>query len=164
MFDALRNFINDLTGESARPRPFEASDYRLAAAALLVHIASVDGAFDVAERARIQQLVEARFGVSSDEAADLIEAAQESERDAVDLYRFTSVLKRQLDEDGRKQVIAMLWDMAHADGDIHEFEENIVWRVAELLGVSTRERVELRREVRQNAAPVETGPWTRPKG
>jgi uncharacterized tellurite resistance protein B-like protein len=34
-----------------------------------------------------------------------------------------------------------------ADGVIHEFESNLVWRTAELLGVSTRDRVELRREV-----------------
>jgi uncharacterized tellurite resistance protein B-like protein len=72
-------------------------------------------------------------------------------------------LKRRLDEDGRRQIIGMLWDMAHADGQVHEFEENVVWRVAELLGVSTRERVELRREIREGAAPPPAGPWSRPK-
>jgi len=164
MLTALKNFINELTGETDRPKPFEAADYQLAATALLVHIASIDGEFDANERARIQQLVEARFGQSPEEARELIDAAKVSEADAVDLYRFTSVLKRRLDEDGRRQVIGMLWDMAHADGAVHEFEENVVWRVAELLGVSTRDRVELRREVRDSlpASPAE-GPWSRPK-
>lgn len=162
MLQALKDFINELTGESTAPRAFEANDYQLAAAALLVHIASIDGEFDANERARIQHLVEARFGHSADEARALIDAAEETERDAVDLYRFTSVLKRRLDEDGRRQVVGMLWDMAHADGEVHEFEENVVWRVAELLGVSTRERVELRRDARDNAsAPPPSGPWSR---
>jgi tellurite resistance protein len=91
--------------------------------------------------------------------------ATTNEREAVDLYRFTSVLKRRLDEDGRKQVIGMLWDMAHADGTVHEFEENVVWRVAELLGVSTRERVELRREAREamDQPPAVDGPWGAPR-
>lgn len=164
MFDALKSMIAELTGEADRPKPFEAADYQLAAAALLVHIASIDGDFDADEKARIQQLVEARFGLSPDEARKLIANAWESEREAVDLYRFTSVLKRRLDEDGRRQVVGMLWDMAHADGTVHEFEENVVWRVAELLGVSTRERVELRREVRDNlAAPRAGETWYRPK-
>jgi len=164
MLTALKNFINELTGEAERPKPFEAADYQLAAAALLVHIASIDGEFDDNERARIQQLVEARFGQSPEAARELIQAAWESEREAVDLYRFTSVLKRRLDEDGRRQVVGMLWDMAHADGEVHEFEENVVWRVAELLGVSTRDRVELRREVRDSlAAPPAEGPWSRRK-
>ena len=50
MFSALKNFINDLTGEAERPKAFEAADYQLAAAALLVHIASVDGEFDDKEK------------------------------------------------------------------------------------------------------------------
>jgi uncharacterized tellurite resistance protein B-like protein len=164
MFDALKSFIDELTGAVERPKPFESADYQLAAAALLVHIASIDGEFDAAEKERIQQLVEARFALDPDEARKLIENAWESEREAVDLYRFTSVLKRRLDEEGRLQVIGMLWDMAHADGSVHEFEENVVWRVAELLGVSTRDRVALRREARESlAAPPTEGPWSRPK-
>jgi len=167
MLSALKNFISELTGEAERPKAFDAADYQLAAAALLVHIASVDGDFDDAEKTRIRQLVEARFGLAGDEAAELIDSAQESERDAVDLYRFTSVLKRRLDDDGRRQIVGMLWDMAHADGAVHEFEENVVWRVAELLGVSTRDRVELRREVRDAAAAPPSGPsgpWSQDKG
>lgn len=163
MFDALKSFIADLTGEASRPKPFESADYQLAAAALLVHIASIDGDFDNDERSRIRELVMDRFGLPPEEAQALIAAAWESERDAVDLYRFTSVLKRRLDEDGRRQVVGMLWDMAHADGAVHEFEENVVWRVAELLGVSTRERVELRQEARQNLASPPQETWYRPK-
>jgi uncharacterized tellurite resistance protein B-like protein len=165
MFAALKSFLNELTGEAPRQKVFEAVDYQLAAAALLVHLASIDGEFDDAEKARLRRIVETRFGLDSGAAAALIEDAWESEREAVDLYRFTSVLKRQLDEDGRKQVVAMLWDMAFVDGAIHEFEENVVWRVAELLGVPTRDRVVLRRDARQvgeqlGGEPSPAGPWT----
>jgi len=157
MLDALKNFINELTGDTTATQVGSA-DYQLAAAALLVHIACIDGDFDEDERARIQQLVEARFGLTTVAARQLIEAAWESEREAVDLYRFTSVLKRRLDADGRLAVVGMLWDMAHADGSVHEFEENVVWRVAELLGVSTRDRVMLRLEVRQSLETPSAGP------
>lgn len=164
MLDALKKFIGELTGETTPAQADAAADYQLAAAALLVHIASIDGDFDADEQSRIQQLVEARFGVTAEEARQIIAAAWESEREAVDLYRFTSVLKRRLDEEGRRQVVGMLWDMAHADGAVHEFEENVVWRVAELLGVSTRDRVTLRREVRESLESPAEGPWTRGEG
>jgi len=160
MLDALKNFINELTGDAPSAKGYDTADYQLAAAALLVHIASIDGEFDDDERARIQQLVEARFGLSPEAARQLIEAAWQSEREAVDLYRFTSVLKRRLDAEGRLAVVGMLWDMAHADGAVHEFEENVVWRVAELLGVSTRDRVMLRREVRESLEAPANGPWS----
>ena len=41
--------------------------------------------------------------------------------------------------------------MAYADGILNEFEENVVWRVAELLGVSSRARVSLRQEAKDEA-------------
>jgi len=160
MLDALKAFLDELGGGAPRQRQYEASDYRLAAAALLVHLASIDGEFDAGERAYLQRTVETRFGLDRAAARELIDAAMESERDAVDLYRFTNVLKRMLDEEGRRQVISMLWEMAYADGTVHEFEENIIWRVAELLGVSTRDRVGLRQDAKDAAAKPEPGPWS----
>ena len=162
MFDSLKSFLGELLGEAPPERVYEAKDYRLAAAALLVHIASIDGEFDEKERARVQSVVETRFGLDHAQARELIRHASEIEREAVDLYGFTSVLKRTLDEEGRRQVVAMLWDIAFADGEIHEFEENVVWRVAELLGVSTRERVNLRQDAKDAAEsePKTAGPWS----
>ena len=162
MFDTLKSFIGELF-ETPQERVFEDQDYRLAAAALLVHIAAIDGEFDSKERTRVQRLVEERFNLSHAQARELIAHATESEREAVDLYGFTSVLKRSLGEEGRRQLVGMLWELAYADGDIDECEENVVWRVAELLGVSTRERVTLRRFAREEAASEEAwppGPWS----
>jgi uncharacterized tellurite resistance protein B-like protein len=166
MFDTLKTYINELTGDAPQRELFEADDYQLAAAALLVHIAAIDGDFDQKEQARLLNIVETRFGLDAANARRLIDDAYASERESVDLYRFTSVLKRRLDEEGRQQVIGMLWDMAYADGVVDEFEENVVWRVAELLGVSTRDRVILRQEAKQEAendasAEPPSGPWSK---
>ncbi len=164
MFDALKKFINDLSGETPRRAPFEADDYQLAAAALLVHIAAIDGHIDRKEQTRLAEIIEKRFSLDIASARQLIDDAWESEREAVDLYRFTSVLKRTLDAEGRRQVVGMLWDVAYANGVVDELEENVVWRVAELLGVSTRDRVTLKQEARADAEerpaePRPSGPW-----
>lgn len=165
MFDGLKSFLKELSREDAPPRGFGANDYRLAAAALLVHIASVDGRFDAVEEARLRALVEQRFGLDRAAASSLLEEAWECEREAVDLYRFTSVLKRALDEASRAQIVEMLWEMAYADGAVHEFEENVVWRVAELLGVSARDRIAMkigaRDEAERSERPTDAGPWNR---
>jgi uncharacterized tellurite resistance protein B-like protein len=91
--------------------------------------------------------LQTHFGLGDDETRRLIREAEVREHDAVDLYRFTSVLCAQLDQEGRKQIIEMLWEIAMADRVVHEFESNLVWRVAELLGVSARDRVLLRKTV-----------------
>jgi uncharacterized tellurite resistance protein B-like protein len=41
----------------------------------------------------------------------------------------------------------MMWEIVYADGRVTEFEYNLLWRAADLLGVSSRERIELRQQV-----------------
>ncbi len=45
----------------------------------------------------------------------------------------------------------MMWEIVFADGEVHEFEDNVVWRVAELLGVSSRDRIRLRKRIEGRA-------------
>ena len=77
----------------------------------------------------------------------MLRDARQSEQEAVDLYHFTSLVKRRLNAEGRAKLIEMMWEIAYADGAVHEFEDNVVWRVAELIGVEARERVLLRQQV-----------------
>ncbi len=125
----------------------------LAAAALMVRAMVIDGEATSEERQKLSDLLMNRFALTSGDAEKLIASASEKEHDAVDLYGFTSVLARDLDQAGRKAIVSMLWEMVLADGVIHEFENNLVWRVAELLGVSTRDRIVLRKQVERGAGP-----------
>jgi uncharacterized tellurite resistance protein B-like protein len=77
----------------------------------------------------------------------LVTEATEAEHEAIDLYHFTSLINRALDEDGRRRVVEMMWEIAYADGRVDDFESNLIWRVADLLGISSRERIELGQRV-----------------
>ncbi len=145
MFDGLMKLF-ERRSEGQRVALGE-DELRLASAALLVHAAFVDGTYDEAEEARLRKLLQSHFKLSKAELQSLLLDAQQAEREAVDLYRFTSVISEHLDQDGRQGIVEMLWEVCLADGVIHEFEENLVWRVAELLGVSSRDRIRLRKVV-----------------
>ncbi|MGR7994249.1 MULTISPECIES: tellurite resistance TerB family protein [unclassified Xanthobacter] len=149
MFRTLSDFITDITGGRRDTDAFSPDDYRLAAAALLVHVVSIDGVVTDAERAMLRQILERRFALEGAESDALVELAIAKDAEAVDLYAFTSVLNRALDEEGRRRIIEMMFEVAFADGTLSEFEDNLVWRAAELLNVSARERVEIRREIRE---------------
>ncbi|GLK54937.1 putative tellurite resistance protein B-like protein [Methylopila capsulata] len=159
MFDSLRHFMNELagTGEEAT-EPFSVSDHRVAAAALMVHLLGVDGVVEEQERDALHGIVRSRFGLSESETDELLALARRRDQEAVDLYAFTSVLKRSLDAEGRAGVIEMMWELVFSDGAVNELEDNVVWRVAELLGVSTRERVELKRRIAARARPLSDTP------
>ncbi len=147
MFDSLRKFISELAEGGKHPSRFEDNDYRLAAAALLVHAAAIDGEMSQAERDKLQTVIKTSFTLDDAATAELIEKATAAEQEAVDLYHFTHLLNRTLNEAGRARIIEMMWEIVYADGQRDELEDNLVWRAADLLGVSQRERIELRRRV-----------------
>ena len=122
-------------------------EVRLAAAALLVHATVVDGEVNRSETEVLRDVLERRFKLDHGAAGRLITEAAQSEKDAVDLYGFTSVLTRHLDRPERLKVVEMLWEIVVADGIIHELEANLVWRAAELLGVTSRDRIAIRKTV-----------------
>ena len=150
MLSALRDFLTDLAGAPAQAA-FDPADPRLATAALLISVISVDDEEHPAEFRRLRAVLADAYGLTPEETEELIAAARQSEEDAVDLYAFTARLKRALDEDGRRAVIGMMWEIVYADGTVSEFEENMIWRVAELLGISSRDRLALKRSVESRA-------------
>jgi uncharacterized tellurite resistance protein B-like protein len=145
----LTEFFERLTNHEARAGNLREDEMRLAAAALLVHAAVIDGEVAGEERRKLKILLQERFALGDEETRRLMREAEAREQEAVDLYRFTSVLCAGLDQEGRQRIIEMLWAMA--DGVVHEFEANLLWRAAELLGVSTRDRVRLRKMVASRA-------------
>ncbi|WP_068086840.1 TerB family tellurite resistance protein [Polycladidibacter stylochi] len=147
MLDILKTFLGEITKQNNSQHPFDDDDVRLAAAALMFHIIAVDGQVDANERDKLHELLCATYNLSNSEASELMALAQVRDEEAVDLYSFTSVLKRKLEIDDRIHLVKLLWEVGYVDGRLHEFEDNAIWRIAELLGVSSRDRLEMKHKV-----------------
>jgi uncharacterized tellurite resistance protein B-like protein len=129
-------------------------ELQLAAACLLVEAAHQDATFDDAERAMVDRLVRERFGLDAVEADALVAAADGAVSDAVELYGFTRRIKDVFDHDERVEMIEMLWQVAYADGALHDHEASLLRRVAGLLYVSDRESGEARKRVLRKGRTV----------
>ena len=148
MLDKLRQFISDVVAPTGQEsRTFADGDYRLAATALLIHVISLDGEPSDAEKRKLHALLEYRFNLDPGTADKLIADATLVEGEAVDLYHFTSIIMREVNEEGRLRIVEMMWELVYADGYVSEFEDNIVWRAADLLGISSRDRINLKHRV-----------------
>jgi uncharacterized tellurite resistance protein B-like protein len=147
MFESFRKLITELGEGGKPPDRYDETDYRLAAAALLVHAAGIDGSISQVERNRLHAVIKQRFKLDDAAADELVAKATEAEQDAIDLYKFTARLNRSLDAAGRARIVEMMWQIICADGVITEFEDNLVWRAADLLGISRNERIALREQV-----------------
>ena len=124
-----------------------ANPLHAAAAALLVEAACLDGTFDDTERTAMGAALSAHFELSADDAAALIEEGVVLQQDANQLYGFTKIIKDALEPEERVAIIEMLWDVAYADGVLHDYEAGLVRRVTGLLFVSDREAGDARKRV-----------------
>jgi uncharacterized tellurite resistance protein B-like protein len=149
MFERFVAFLDNLGAGGSTTDKAETSQ-QLAAAALMFVVMDADGVRNEAELDTLRDLLSERFDLEGEALEKLIARAEEAEAESVDYYRFTSVLV-QLSEAERRHLIELIWEVVYADGELHELEDNVVWRIAELMGVSSRDRVELRQKVARTA-------------
>lgn len=152
MLDHLRALFADPIAAAEADNTFSPDDARVAVAALLVHMIRIDGVVTEEETTTIRAALDTQFGLSGDDLEEVMAEAQRRDDEAVDLYGFTSTLKVKLSEEERIEVIELLWRAVFADGVVNELEDNMVWRTAELLGVSSRDRMILRKRVAGEAS------------
>jgi uncharacterized tellurite resistance protein B-like protein len=154
MFEALKTAISNLVEDAGAGNRLENKDGRLAAAALLIRVATVNSEMSAARRETLHAVLKSGFGLDDPTTAQLIDDAAVAEGSAIDLYHFTRQLNDALDDEGRCRIVKMMWEIVYADGSVNEFEDNIIWRVADLLGVSSRQRVELRQQIATRRAAL----------
>jgi uncharacterized tellurite resistance protein B-like protein len=147
MLDRLLALFGGATDVSERGERQGIDDLHLAAAALMVEAARLDGRFDETERETIHRALCGRFGLAAADAEELIEDATTSAAESTQLYGFSRKIKDRLEPDDRVQIIEMLWEVAYADGHLHDYEANLVRRIAGLLYVPDQESGAARKRV-----------------
>ena len=138
--------------------PFKLED--LAAAALMVECARIDGEFDEEERDEICRAVMDQLVLDGETAECLVALAERREDEVWHDWLFTEAIKTSFDEHDRLAVIRRLWEVALADGTIHPFEEHLIARIASELkipeeAVSRRLTIALRRRPAPASLPLE---------
>ena len=143
------NFFKNLFKNNT-PKPetqsFQASNLQTAISKILVRTAKIDDEFHILEEKKILELLQSYFELNADDAQSLMEIAIKEEENATDLYAYTNVIKKELTLNERKKIIEMMWQIITTDENFDPYENNLVWRVAELIGISTRERVQIKKD------------------
>ncbi len=138
-----------LGGDGAGEKIPDASDDGVAAAAVAVFIeaAHLDGEFDADERRVIGNILVERFQLTAADADALIEDALVDRESPNKVYAATRLIRDVFSDEERIDVMEMLWEVAYADGELHDYEANLVRRVAGLLYVQDRDSGRARKRV-----------------
>ena len=122
-------------------------ELQLAAAALLVEAATLDGHYGETEQSAIDQLLREKFALKDEEARSLHDLAVVEQSEANQLLGFTRTIKDRYSLEERIELIEMIWEVVYADGELHDYEANLLRRLGGLLYVSDRERGDARKRV-----------------
>lgn len=153
----IRRFIDQVNRAIATPLSTAAdvdsreATLRLATAVLMLDVARADHVFDESEFDRVLDLIEMHFKLPAEDAALLLNAASERSEDAVSAYEFTQLLHAHLDDKEKARIVALLWQIAYADGRLDKYEDAFILKISDLLYVSRGKVMQLKHDAQQKA-------------
>ena len=143
MLDKLKTMFNEPVVETAAP---QSDELHIAAAALLVRAAQIDGVMGASEEKLLARLVGPHFGLQPDAANQLINEAKQAADNASDLFQFTSRINKHFSEAHKIMLVELLWQIVLADGVVDDFEANLMRRVAGLIYITDQQAGQARKK------------------
>ena len=148
----LKELINQISDAISSPaETVDAAAQREAAirsatAVLMVDVARADHVFDDSEFDSVLRLVQSHFGLSAEDAAALVNRADEKAENLTSLHSFTQLLHNNLDEPEKARIVGLLWKIAYADGRLDKYEDSLVLKISDLLHVSRGKVMQLKHD------------------
>jgi len=125
-------------------------DISVAVTALMIEIIHSDDKLEDAEQLVMMKAVKERFNLSDADIQTLIKEAHEATSNATDFHQFTSQIKDSYSTQERIAFLTDLWKIAMADGFIDSYEEHLIRRIANLIGIYHGEFIQAKIDAREN--------------
>ena len=139
MFKQLINRVSEtLAAPSADGRDASVREdaLRTATAVLMLDVARADHVFEESEFDRVLGLMQSHFDLAPEDAAELVNSADDKAEDLTSLHDFTQLLHNNLDDNEKARIVGLLWQVAYADGRLDKYEDSLVLKISDLLHVS----------------------------
>ena len=131
-------------GLAAQPQsqPQRHDPLRLATAAVLLEIGHADQGFDPSGDVNLSGYLETAFRLSSDEAKELIEAADDLRGQTIDHFALTNYIRKTMSLQERIEIVKTMWRIVYSDGRLTDYENYLVRKLADLLGLEHHVMIE----------------------
>ncbi|WP_445775720.1 tellurite resistance TerB family protein [Shewanella sp.] len=142
MIAKLKQFIQSHT-QSNSPEE-KAQHLNLAAATLLLEVVYADESLADAEAALLPEILINTLSINPEQAKSLIDEAKQARHDAISLFEFTAEINAQFSLEDKQSLLLSMWRLAYADGELSQFEDQIIRRTADLLYLKHSELIQMR--------------------
>tara|TARA_Y100001935_G_C17155396_1_gene432572 strand:+ start:133 stop:582 length:450 start_codon:yes stop_codon:yes gene_type:complete len=103
---------------------------------LMIEAAYTDGQIDKSELNKIKISLINVFNEDPNEVDLVINEAVKNKNNSKSLHHYTSYINKNIDENKKLLLIQALWEIVLSDGKIHDYESNLLRRLAGLLYIS----------------------------
>ena len=148
MMDLLKKVFGQ-KGQGSTPNPNDVQhhDPRIAACALLLEMAHIDGQFTGEEKENLLSLLESEYGLSSADAQKMIDAAAEELGSSLDLWKFADMINENFSIEEKLRVVELLWELIYTDGKLDKHEDYLIHKFAKLLRITHRQMIDAKLSV-----------------
>ena len=154
MIELVKKFFSK---ENISPIPERSNgsshDVRVAACALLLEMAHIDGEFSDSEKEQIIQTLKEDHGLSSEAVTELLKAAKEELKGSIDLWQFTNLINQNYSLEEKIRIIEMVWRLAYTDGTLDKHEDYLLHKMANLLRLTHKQLIEAKLKVLEGNNP-----------
>ncbi len=103
---------------------------------LMIEAAYTDGQIDLIEVNKIKSSLVNVFDEDPKLVNLVVEESIKNKNNSKSLHYYTSFINKNFDENKKLLLIETLWEIVLSDGEIHDFESNLLRRLAGLLYIS----------------------------
>ena len=132
MISLLKNILNNHNKEENKE---DGKNLELLCG-LMIEAAFTDGQIDNIELNRIKSSLIDTFDEEPNDVNLVLEKAIKNKNNSKSLHYYTSYINKNFTDDKKLLLIETLWEIVLSDGEIHDFESNLIRRLAGLLYIS----------------------------
>ncbi len=120
---------------------------QIATAAVLVEAARADQGFTPEERSHIVTVLRQRFGLSRQDAEELLAESKKSLAESSDLWSFTNAINQSCSPGEKQEIVEEAWRVILMDGVLHGHEDHLIHKLARLLNLNHPKLIEAKLKV-----------------
>jgi uncharacterized tellurite resistance protein B-like protein len=159
MIDLVRRFFEKVTSSGPEGRESDPRhDVRVAACALLLEMAQIDGQFDDAEKERILGILKRGYQLSPEGADSLLQASRQELEGSVDLWQFTRLINQNYSSEEKIAILETVWEIAFTDGRLEKHEDYLAHKMANLLHLDHEQLIGAKLRAREKVASRSANP------
>ena len=144
----LQNLFSNLFQETSSPIN-EEHDNKIATSVLFLELAYANFTVTPEEEKNIYVNLQKFFNLPQKEVEEIIQVAQDKRDKRNDIWIFTDQVKQNFSRERKIKIVELLWQLVYADRHMDKYEEALMRKISNLLGLTHGEMIQAKNKAKQ---------------